>query len=102
MQITTRSRKRESNSEQRGYGSINPKRMIYIEQLDDLERLLEAGDQTHAGAINNVQEEENQERQNTEADMELDHILDEWDDHTLQWHRKRRPGSQSTRHWARK
>ncbi len=66
-----------------GYGETNPKRMRYIDQQDDLESLLEAGEQVNVGAINNAQQEETQERQNTELDMELDHILDEWDDYSI-------------------
>ncbi len=57
--------------------------MRYIEQQDDLESLLEAGEQLHVGAINNVQEQNKQERQQTETDKELDQILDEWDDYTI-------------------
>ncbi len=66
-----------------GYGAANPKRMRYIEQRDDLESLLDAGETSHVGAISGAQTEENQERQNTETDMELDDILDDWDDYTI-------------------
>ncbi len=57
--------------------------MRYIEQQDDLESVVDAGETSHVGAISNMQVEDSQERQNTETDMELDHILDEWDDYKI-------------------
>ena len=79
--------RRGYNANRGEHAPTNPKRMRYIEQQDDIESLLEAGEQTQVREISTDMsvdtDAKSNEHQEMEGDLEINLKLDEWDDYSI-------------------